>query len=131
MCCNFYREFKVPCRHILQMSVQIKKCTTLAAKKEFLKFWCDPIFLVSNYIKAYSSEQVIIPSLYDGPFKKDTTYGLEIERDLLPPLDKKIVKVGRRRKKDMHREEKWGDQQKTVRLPPYRRMVSGVCRPCR
>jgi hypothetical protein len=85
------------------------------------------MFLVSNYIKAYSSEQVIIPNVYDGPFNHNGAYALEIGRILLPPVDKKVPKVGRTRKKDMHRGEKWGDQQRTGRQPPpLRRMVSGV-----
>ena len=80
------------------MSVQRKLCTTVAAKATFLKFWCDPIFLVGNYIKAYSGEQVQILSLYDGPFKV-TNNALEIDKELLPPKDKKIPKVGRPRRK--------------------------------
>ena len=107
------------------MSVKMKKYTNLAAKKDFLKFWCDPIFLVSNYIKAYISKQVIIPSLYDGPFKKDTSYDLEIDHELLPPLDKKIAKVGRTRKKRHALRGEVGRPEKTLRLPPFRRMVLG------
>ena len=80
------------------MSVQRKMCKTVAAKATFLKFWCDPIFLVVNYIKAYSGEQVQIPSLYDGPFKV-TNNALEIDEELLPPKDRKIPKVGRTRRK--------------------------------
>lgn len=57
------------------------------------------MFLVSNYIKAYSSKQVIIPSLYDGEFKKNTAYDLEINKVLRPPVDKKIQKPGCMRQK--------------------------------
>ena len=111
------------------MSVQRKICKTVAAKATFLKFWCDPIFLVSNYIKAYSGEQVRIPSLYDGPFKPNRAYALEIDEDLLPPNDRKIPKVGRtRRKRHASRGEVGGGQRRTGRYPSHlRRMVSGVC----
>ena len=120
MCCNFYHEFKVLCRHILQMSMQRKKCTTRAKKIKFLKFWCDPMFLVSNYIKAYTGEQVRIPSLYDGPFKANPAYALEIDEDLLPPNDRKIPKVGRtRRKRHASRGEVGGPaKNRTVSKPP-------------
>ena len=44
------------------------------------------MFLVTNYIKAYSSEQVLIPSLYDGEFKKNDA--CEVDTVLGPPVDK-------------------------------------------
>ena len=72
------------------MFVQSKKCTTRADKIKFLKFWCDPIYLVANYIKAYSSEQVVIPSLYDGKFKKNAVLDLDIDKVIRPPVAKKI-----------------------------------------
>jgi hypothetical protein len=101
------------------MSVQRKICKTVAAKAIFLKFWCDPIFLVENYIKAYSGEQVQIPSLYDGPFKV-TNNASEIDEELLPPKDKKIPKVGRpRRKRHSSRGEVGGPRKnRTVSKPP-------------
>jgi hypothetical protein len=77
------------------------------------------MFLVSNYIKTYTGEQVLIPSLYDGPFKPNPAYTLEIDDVLLPPNYKKIPKVGRtRRKRHASRGEVGGPaKNRTVAAP--------------
>ena len=46
----------------------------------------------------YISEQVMLPSMYDGKFKANEDYAAKIDGVLDPPVAKKVSKKGRRRK---------------------------------
>jgi hypothetical protein len=65
-----------------------------------LEYWCASEYWVSNYLEGYSAPQIILPAENIGKFKPDGDYVDDVgEIQLLPPGDRKVPKVGRRKNK--------------------------------
>jgi hypothetical protein len=99
-CCNFIREYKYPCRHVLKVARVEGWLTTTANRDAFFAYWCAQEYWVSNYKQGYSAHQITLPVENLGTFKPDKDYNDEVgEIRLQPPGDRKAPTVGHHRKK--------------------------------
>ena len=99
-CCNFIKEYRLPCRHVLKIAKVNGWLSTPSNRDAFLQYWCAEEYWVSNYLEGYSAPQIILPVENIGKFKPDSDYADAVgDIQLQPPSDRKKPKVGRRKNK--------------------------------
>ena len=100
-CCNFIKEYKLPCRHVLKVARVKGWLSTPANKEAFFAYWCAPEYWVANYKEGYSGDQLTLPVQQIGKFRPDEDYEDEVDILLKPPGATRQKARRHRRKKRM------------------------------